>query len=1012
MPNITIALDPLTIVLVMLTSVRLLAAILFLDLWLQKRTPKHFLLLSGWLTLTLSTGWGLYTHLFWPAMEHTFFSLVSGLGTFWIGCGILVYLREFEEIIRLKGKRLVIIGTVLILAFSLLPLLGVNLGPIPGVFVQLFITLVVIYASTYKRRAFMQLGATSYTWLIILTVLTTTLTLAYGSGLVGDNNLAIGFTGTTLVQFVAVIFFLHLEFNLANRELQASQRQFQHLAENAQDIIYHYDLSPKRGFSYVSPAVLSITGYTPEEFKTDPNLGFKLIHPEDRNLLRAYADKEEDVKTLFTIRWRKKDGGIIWCEQRNVPIYDDLGNLVAFEGIARDITAERQAARQYQQLFEGMREGLALHEIILDDEGHPVDYRFLKINPAFTELTGLEAEDIIGRTVLEVLPDTEPYWIETYGKVTLTGKPAHIVNYSQALGKYYEVTAYQTEPNQFASIFLDVTERIRSEEQLRASEERYRALFDQSLHEIYLNDLDGQILEVNQQACRQLGYSAEELVGASVFSLHPPPSDDELSSDDILRQWRHWQPGEMHNLIIKHRRKDGSTYPLEISTGVVLINTEPCILGVGIDITERLAAAQQLAESEAQLRALFANMTGVVLVMDAEGRHLSIAPTQETLLYRPAEAQLGKTVHEVLPAPQADYILSVIQQALATGVDTPAEYTLDIQGNPVWFTATASPLSDETVLWVAHDITERRAAEQQLAESEAQLRALFANMSDLVLVLDAEGRYLDIAPTQPNLLYQSAETMLGKTIHEVLPAPQADYILSIIQQALATGGDVQAEYTLEIEGEPIWFSGTASPISDESIIWVAHDITERKQMEDALLHGRQLLDYTIEHSNNAVAVHDTDLNYIYASQQYIEFNNIADPDVIGKHLYQVLPNLSQKWRDVVQKALSGEVTGADEEQHINKDGELEWIRWETRPWHEADGTIGGIIHYIEDITQPRREKEELRRLRDDLQAQVAEQTVELQARIAELERFHQATLDREFRIKELREQIKQLQADR
>ena len=91
---------------------------------------------------------------------------------------------------------------------------------------------------------------------------------------------------------------------------------------------------------------------------------------------------------------------------------------------------------RYHQLFTELVDGFALHEIICDDEGMAIDYRFLEINPAFEKLTGLKAIDLIGKTVLEVIPDIEPVWIERYGQVALTGEVVQFENYSQDLGKW------------------------------------------------------------------------------------------------------------------------------------------------------------------------------------------------------------------------------------------------------------------------------------------------------------------------------------------------------------------------------------------------------------------------------------------------------------------------------------------------------------------------------------------------------------------------------------------------
>lgn len=135
-------------------------------------------------------------------------------------------------------------------------------------------------------------------------------------------------------------------------------------------------------------------------------------------------------------------------------------------------TALRESEQLYADLFNGMVEGFALHEIICDEKGKPADYRFLKVNPAFEKLTGLRAADIIGRTVLDVLPGTEKHWIDTYGRVALTGEPVHFENYSGAINMYFKVTAYSPRQKQFVAIFEDITEqKIAVQEQERLSRE-------------------------------------------------------------------------------------------------------------------------------------------------------------------------------------------------------------------------------------------------------------------------------------------------------------------------------------------------------------------------------------------------------------------------------------------------------------------------------------------------------------------------------------------------------------
>jgi diguanylate cyclase (GGDEF)-like protein len=120
----------------------------------------------------------------------------------------------------------------------------------------------------------------------------------------------------------------------------------------------------------------------------------------------------------------------------------------------------------YRNLFDNMLNAFALHEIICDANGNPVDYRFLSVNPAFERLTKLKPDAIVGKTVLDVLPKTEPYWIEIYGEVALGGEPRSFIQFSQEINRYFEVEAYCPEIGKFAVQFLDCTERIRHQEKI------------------------------------------------------------------------------------------------------------------------------------------------------------------------------------------------------------------------------------------------------------------------------------------------------------------------------------------------------------------------------------------------------------------------------------------------------------------------------------------------------------------------------------------------------------------
>ena len=134
-----------------------------------------------------------------------------------------------------------------------------------------------------------------------------------------------------------------------------------------------------------------------------------------------------------------------------------------------------------------------------------------------------------------------------------------------------------------------------------------------------------------------------------------------------------------------------------------------------------------------------------------------------------------------------------------------------------------------------------------------------------------------------------------------------------------------------------------------------------KQIEEQLSHSRDLMDYVISNARSAIAVHDRDLNYVYVSKRYLKEYKVEEHDVIGKHHYEIFPDLPQKWRDVHQRALAGEVVSAEEDPYYRKDGSVDWTRWECRPWYESNGSIGGIIIYTEVINERKKVEESLRK---------------------------------------------------
>ncbi|MFA5294409.1 MAG: PAS domain S-box protein [Methanoregulaceae archaeon] len=264
--------------------------------------------------------------------------------------------------------------------------------------------------------------------------------------------------------------------------LRSSAEQYRALVEGLPDIVMRFDCAGRHLF--VSENVRDLVDIPAADFigKTHAELGFSEAQCQFwEEAIRGVCGSGAPAENEFTFAGRKGETIFNW---RLNPEFDEQGAVTSVLSISRDITLHRQAERNYQTLFREMLDGFALHEIILDDEGEPVDYRFLAVNPAFERMTGRRADEIVGRTVLDVFPGTERHWIETYGRVVLTGEPVFFHEYSAELAKYFEVTAFRPAPRQFACIFVDNTGRRQAEDALRLAHRKLRILSGITRHDI------------------------------------------------------------------------------------------------------------------------------------------------------------------------------------------------------------------------------------------------------------------------------------------------------------------------------------------------------------------------------------------------------------------------------------------------------------------------------------------------------------------------------------------------
>jgi PAS domain S-box-containing protein len=397
------------------------------------------------------------------------------------------------------------------------------------------------------------------------------------------------------------------------------------------------------------------------------------------------------------------------------------------------------------------------------------------------------------------------------------------------------------------------------------------------------------------------------------------------------------------------------------------------------EISDRQKAETALKTSEAELRLMFDAMTDTVTVFDMEGRYLKYIQTQTALIYKPRINRIGKTVHEVLPQESADLLLDAIRRALylhqqsGYTLDCPEgsgqsqrsiniEYSLPIQGKRVWFSASLSGLSENTVLCVARDISDRKQTEEALRQSEANYRNLVQTANSIIIRFDTEGRIQYLNDYGLRFFGYEADQILGRTLLETI-VPETETSGRDLRQFVCDLFQHPESYlqteneNLCRDGRRVWVSWSNQAILNEhghlvEILSVGNDITQRKQAEKALQRSEAKFRNIFE--NSQIGIFRTRLRdglILDANQRLANLFGFDSPDeVIGvKHTADFYVNPSDRQRAIELLKQHGELQNF-EVQMQKQDGTPFWGLYSSR-LNSLDGYMEGVIADISDRKQ-------------------------------------------------------------
>jgi PAS domain S-box-containing protein len=623
------------------------------------------------------------------------------------------------------------------------------------------------------------------------------------------------------------------EAKRAAEAVRASEEQYRAIFNASADALVLWDSELKR--VDVNPAYERLYGVARDEVL---GTGHADYLPDDyvavrREVLRRTLTGEACQLEVEAVR---KNGEPLQIEVRTIPVsYRGAPHALA---IVRDITerkraeeALRSSEEQYRAIFNASVDGLLLWD---------ADHRIVDTNEAFLAMHGYAREELVGQTDPLFIPAAlQPQCAELLPKI-LAGTPCRLEARARRKdGTEFDVEIhgipmqYQGQPHVLV-ILRDVTEAKRAEERLRASEQRYRLLFEMESDAILVVDAESlRLLDVNRAAESLWGYPRAELLTMTAADLSADPERTRTSIQS--------PEGRVHIPLRYHRRRDGTVFPIEITSNRLWLDGRKIVISTIRDITERKRAEDALRLSEEQYRAIFDASADAIVVRDAANRIVDANPALLELTGATREELVGSSRWAFLPPEMHERGLDMHRRVIAgehvrfeTAALRKDGARLDVEVRCVPIQYRGAP----HLLAIARDITERKRAEDALRLSEEQYRAIFDASDDALVLRDADFRIVDVNPAYEVMSGYRRDEVIGKNYVVANPPNVHELIGSLHARALA-GEPVQLETQmigkdgsardLELRGVPIRHQGRPH------VLYVGRDITERKRAEAARL---------------------------------------------------------------------------------------------------------------------------------------------------------------------------------
>ncbi len=609
--------------------------------------------------------------------------------------------------------------------------------------------------------------------------------------------------------------------------------------------------------------------------------------------------------------------------------------------------------REYERAVEGLEEMV----VIVDRE-----YRYLIANRAFLAYRGKKKEELIGRRMPEIL-NPGVFESEIKGRLDecFGGRPVEFeMTYQypdrgprELLISYLPITR-RGGVDRVACVLRDITETKKADRALKL----FRTLIDHSSDAVVVVDPGtGRFLDVNEKACRDFGYTREELLSLSVSDIDPTADDasrratisELLSKDSLLKE-------------TIHRRKNGSIYPVEVSLKNVALDRN-YVIAVTRDISERKKAEQALRESEDRYRDLVEHSADLVCIHDLEGRLLSVNPAPAQALGYDVDELLSMTMREMVAPEFREQFDGYLERIRSRGTDHGLLCVMSKSGErQIWEyhnTLRTDGVVKPLVRGIAHDVTERMRAEGALRSSEGRYRLLFEQNVAGVAISTLEGVLLDCNDAWARTLgYKSAGEIRGRGAKEFYfdMSDREPVRSELLRTGVAAGRELRLR---RADGAPVWIvydSVVRSEGLQTVIQATAIDITERKCAEEALRKSEEHFRYLVEQASDGIFIADAEGKYLDVNTAGAEMLGYSREEILGLSIADAVAAQEMKRIPAEIARLGRGATVRSEWMFRRKDGSL--FPGEVCGKRLPDGRVQGIVR---DMTERKRAEEEMRR---------------------------------------------------